>query len=669
MYDDTTFFSLNKQSDWERGAAYHLHLSDGGVELERTERFGYDRTIRMEQVEGPGRIADMAVNGRGKLYLLDRSAALWMYDYENHYADPLLPAGHGMFTAGARIAVAGDLLIVAERGLIALSLTNGQAVWAMEDWQGVPMRPISLGVDAHAQVYALFPLNGTELGLLRVRQNGAAPFLIRHGSLQIEEGTPPNALRDRFFLAVGRDGRVYVLDRQRMRVNIFDDRGHWQGAFQISQAIQPSGLGIDPYDGLYISDGREDELEWEDDRFVLQFTADGRYLDKVAGFRGRADKLLIGSAERMYIWNRTDNLITVLEQQPRTKVPDGVYYTAALDCTSTETVWHKIVLDAHYPDETQLRVSYFASDRDDLDAYIRDGRIPLEEKERRLHPYWSEPLVNPRDALIRAQGRYLWLKIEWSGSDKKSPLLRRLRVYYPRRSYLEYLPAVYQQDDRSRDFMERYLSLFGTFFDEMEETIDHLARYFDVDSSSGNLLRWLATWLGIAADERWTDEEIRALMKRSPELFQKRGTRAGLEAMIEIFTGQKPYIVEFFQYKNLIEQADIKSYMEQLYGLDPYRFVVLLKPDAIRSEAHRQIVQRIIEEEKPAFAEAELVVLEPRIYMGTHSYLGINTFLSEPSVLVLDDKSSMPYNTVLIDIDRNNRIGLHTRLGLDSGLE
>ena len=66
MYDDTTFFSLNKKSDWEKGTAYHLRLGDDGVELERTERFGYYRTLRMEQVEGPRRIADLAVGGNGK---------------------------------------------------------------------------------------------------------------------------------------------------------------------------------------------------------------------------------------------------------------------------------------------------------------------------------------------------------------------------------------------------------------------------------------------------------------------------------------------------------------------------------------------------------------------------------------------------------------------------
>ncbi|MGB8955746.1 MAG: phage tail protein [Tumebacillaceae bacterium] len=669
MYDDTTFFSLNKKSDWEKGTAYHLHLSDGGVELERTERFGYYRTLRMEHVEGPRSIADLAVGGNGKLYLLDHAAALWIYDYENHFADLLLPAGHGMFTARAQIAVAGDLMLVAENGITAYSLTNGQAVWAYQAWQGMPLQPVALAVDVRQQAYALFPISGSELGVLRVRQNGAEPFVIRHGSLNIEEGTPPNALRDRFFLTVGRNGRVYVLDGYRKRVNIFDEQGAWQGSFELSMPIEPSGLGIDPFDGLYVSDRREVETDWEDDRFVLHLSADGRFLDKVAGFRGRADKLLIGSADRMYVWNRLDNMITVLEQQPRTKVTNGLYYTQALDCRSAETVWHKIVIEGHYPDETQLRVSYFASDRRDLDEFIHDPHMSLEEKERLLKGRWSEPIINPRDALIRAQGQYLWLKIEWSGSEKKSPRLGRLRVYYPRRSYLDDLPAVYQQDERSRDFMERFLSLFGTFFDEMEETIDHLSQYFDVDSSSGDLLRWLAAWLGIAVDERWTDAEIRELMKRSPELFQKRGTRAGMEEMVEIFTGQKPFIVEFFQYKHLIDQSDIRSYMEQLYGLDPYRFSVLLKPGAIRSEAHRQIVQKIIEEEKPAFAEAELIVLEPRIYMGSHSYLGINTFLSEPTVLVLDDKSSMPYNTVLIDIDRNNRIGLHTRLGLDSELE
>jgi len=57
------------------------------------------------------------------------------------------------------------------------------------------------------------------------------------------------------------------------------------------------------------------------------------------------------------------------------------------------------------------------------------------------------------------------------------------------------------------------------------------------------------------------------------------------------------------------------------------------------------------------------------MYADMHTYLGVNTYLSEPTLLTLDERSSMPYNTILIDVDMDKRMDQHTRLGLDSELE
>ena len=40
-------------------------------------------------------------------------------------------------------------------------------------------------------------------------------------------------------------------------------------------------------------------------------------------------------------------------------------------------------------------------------------------------------------------GRYLWLRIHLTGDGYATPVVGRLWVYFPRQTYLEYLPAVY----------------------------------------------------------------------------------------------------------------------------------------------------------------------------------------------------------------------------------
>ncbi|ASS75488.1 hypothetical protein CIG75_11195 [Tumebacillus algifaecis] len=701
MYVDTTFFSLNRQADWEKGALHNLVFTERGVRIQRSERYGFYHTIRLDRIEGLDRVADFALGENDKIYLLDRSSNVFLYDYENHYADLIFRAGHSLFSPQAKLTRVGSHLLIAEsegiNRLVAYSPGTGQAVWRMNRYSGIPVHPLAITTDRNGDAYVLLPLDPVRregvvqaadnsfYGVLKVNSGGQPLHLYQHHTLMIKKASRLHNLQERFHITVGPDGKLFILDSKEREVTSFHADGKYEKCSRIQMyGGSPSGIGVDPHGALYVGDNHPIEQAWEDNRFILQFNEDGGYVDEVTGFRGQAMKLLAGYARKMYVWNEDENLITVLEQKRRTQplgrqgALKGVYFSHAFDSTETETVWHKITVDSELPNETQLRISYYASDQTELivggrrvqlDDYLQDEHIPLAEKLPVLDQLYSVPIVNPKDALLRAKGRYIWFKVEWSGNDRKSPLMKKLRVYFPRNSYLDYLPGVYQQDSGSRDFLERYLSLFGTFFDEIEETIDHMSRFFDVDSSSGDLLKWLATWLGIAVDERWSEEQIRRLMKKSPELFKKRGTRQGLEEMIEVFTGEKPFIVEYFQYKYLLEKAQVKEYMEQLYGLDPYRFCVLIKPEVVKSEEERKILQKIIDEEKPAFSEAQLVVLEPRIYLGTHSYLGINTFLSEPTLLVLDDRTTMPNNTVLIDLDRDNRIGLHTRLELDANLE
>ena len=57
------------------------------------------------------------------------------------------------------------------------------------------------------------------------------------------------------------------------------------------------------------------------------------------------------------------------------------------------------------------------------------------------------------------------------------PPLDAVRVHYPRESYLSYLPAVYSADDDNRWFLERFLSIFQTEWDELQRKVATSARF------------------------------------------------------------------------------------------------------------------------------------------------------------------------------------------------
>lgn len=702
MQEPFRFFSLNKIADWDRGLACNLHVQDEGIAINRTEKYGLHRIIRPEDLEGAEWPVDFAVGRGGKLYVLDEAANVWAYDADNRHIEPLFRHGHGLFTHRAQLAAWDDTLLIAdgeaELKLAAYAVANGQPLWSAQEWDAGGLYPLAVAMDERKHAYTVAPLDlmigmngkaevpaGGRIGVLEWDGAGRVVRIYEHELLHLAQGAVAAHLTKRYFVAAAGNKDVYVFDTLSRVLVVFAADGTFKSAFSIATDYAYSGLSIDSNHHFFIGDSRRVSLEDEDDRFIVKFGEAGDYMAKVAGFRDRADKLLLGHRDRLYAFNGESGELTLLDLQPRTMelessaLPEGVYFSSALDSTVAETIWHKFVLDADIPEETQIRISYFASDRKewvvdgqyiDISRYLTDPNVPLREKLPATRHFWSEPIVNPRDALImRAQGRYLWFKLELVGSERKTPFLRKLRVYFPRMSLLTYLPPLFQEDAASSDFLERFLSLFGTYLFDMEETIAGMTRQFDADAVSGTYLHWLGTWLAISETASWEEAKIRALIREAPTLYKLRGTREGLERMLELYTGETPLIVEYFQYKEMQDKSELRELFTRLYGDNPYCFCVMLKPECVRSEKQRFLIQQIIDDQKPAFTEAKVIVLQPWMYIDMHTYLGINTYLSEPMLMSLEGQAAIPHNTVLIDVDQDRRMDVHTRLGLDSELE
>ncbi len=187
-------------------------------------------------------------------------------------------------------------------------------------------------------------------------------------------------------------------------------------------------------------------------------------------------------------------------------------------------------------------------------------------------------------------------------------------------------------------------------------------------------------------------------------LYKKRGTREGLEESIELFTGKKPFVVERFQafkectgsisqpcsnektislpsqeriffppndilVKDCLESKDARDDVKEeplinnLYGTERFSFYVLLADPDLDATAQSR-VRRIIEEQKPAHTSYELKVLEPWFYLDKHTYLEINTVVTEPK-FVLEKTSMIGRDTVLHDEEKAGQIERHSRIGVD----
>lgn len=698
MYGDIKFFSLNKASDWEKGWAANCQTDSRGISLHSSEQYAVSRLLRSGEMLGEAAISDFAVARPGLVLVLDEYAGLWSFDINSDYRHRVFAGGHGMFTPYAALTAHEDIVYAAdiygEHRFSAFSLGNGQRLFTIDRFEGIDMFPAAAAAGRDGNLYAVVVIDqpaedggrlvfpaGARMAVVRINQSGQVTAAFRDENLQLPAPVEARQLRNSIYIAANVKGWVSVLDASSRMVWEFDSRGALRRRHSLGEEIEPAGIALDPDGKTYIGDCRRSGPEAQEDRFVMQLCGDK--VERVPGFHGRADKVLLDQRNNLYILNGEASFITILEPQPKitpleyTGLPQGFYFSAALDCGAGETRWHKIEMDADIPEDTQIRFFGFAVDS--LEKVI-DGKLTnlndflagdVEPLEKRLNYFQSlglKPMINPRDALLNAQGRYLFFLVELIGSERRTPELKRLRVYYPRASYLNYLPAVYSHDEESRDFLERFLSLFATFFTGMEEQIANIARNFEPEVASGDFLRWLASWLAVAVDDNLSENQIRELMLSAPELYQCRGTRRGIERMVEIYTGEKPLIVENYQVRAQRQNPEMKELVNRLFPDDPYCFSVMVRRECVPDDHRYLMVQRMVNQEKPAFTEVRLVVLQPWIYMDMHTYLGVNTYLSELTLLRLDQLTAIPNDAVLIDVDQDNRIEAHTRIELDAEL-
>jgi phage tail-like protein len=401
----------------------------------------------------------------------------------------------------------------------------------------------------------------------------------------------------------------------------------------------------------------------------------------------------------------------------------STWFSDALDSRITRCRWHRIELQyAPLPPGTSLKVFTYSDEVKRTSSFVvrqRKERWTLAYTAKADHqrqPSTDELKSSPRDLhdfLVHSEdGRYLWLRIEMHGDGFASPRIYSLRVHYPRKSYVDDLPAVYRQDKEGRRFLDRFLSAFQTEWDGIERNLTDFARYFDPAAvpadDGGQALRFLAGWLGVGWEGEWDVEQNRRLLQVVPETYRtscgknRRGTlgslRRYMQAYLENMTGlvpqqqnRFPIIVEGYRERNYLIAAMNSPQLGGMLPLwsrsvvrrlqldvhvrvgevrlvstgDPlrdvfhehaHRFRVFVPATWVRTRDDERMLTRAIEQEKPAHIKFELNLVQPGIQIGVQSTLGVDTIIGgdQPTILTcLDDEdtatSRPPYSRLGID--------------------
>ncbi len=364
----------------------------------------------------------------------------------------------------------------------------------------------------------------------------------------------------------------------------------------------------------------------------------------------------------------------------------GRVTTFQLDCGEFFTTWGRIFIDACIPAGTDLRVNCIATDdppdgavlartppanvgvmvvpRPDLSppmipltyvpATVSD---PVYRRDTGPETPWVRFAANDNfrtyEAPIQSDpGRYLWVTVELSGNTRATPRLRAIRAEYPWHDYLRKLPRTFSRDARAASFLLRYLGTFEGELNDWQGRSDARRTLIESTSSQDEILPWLAGFVGLTLDERWSVAVRRQLIAAAVWLFRFRGTIPGLLRFLEICTGGPVAIVEDYRLRggggavlgDTTTNSSILGAGFQIGGavgdntLDPisdtggdafethaHRFTVLIQ--SALSQDQQDMVQHLLDVHRPAHTVVEVCTLGAGMRVGRGLLVGLTSII------------------------------------------
>jgi phage tail-like protein len=524
-----------------------------------------------------------------------------------------------------------------------------------------------------------------------------------------EEEQPPLVKPTR--LALDREGRIYILQEGESFVTVLDKEGKFltrvTAPDELKEKFCPTALAVDGEGHLHLSERFTGCL------YIYLRDEEGTYSLKGAcrSVAGTCADLVFDLSGNAVLADASSGKL-VQHFARAVFNASGVYVSEQLDSRTYKCVWHRVLMRAVVPVGTQIEVETLTSEASKTTAEIEslpDSRWTLAQTNSTVGDgEW--------DCLVQSPpGRFLWLRLTLKSDGLATPAIRQVRVYFPRSSSLQYLPAVYQDDVESREFLDQFLSVFDTLRDGIGERLTNIASYFDPLATPANgagpggtdFLSWLASWLGLSLDRHWPEAKRRRLLKEAHRLYALRGTPAGLRLHIELYTGREPRILEHFKLRRWLfvdharlgEQStlwgdevmkrlqldvhsrigtfqliDYSDPVRDPFYRDAYQFTVFVPAGSDDDETARQTLERIIEMAKPAQTMGHLELLKPRFRVGVQAFIGVDTVIGQYPNKVLAGKGLLGTDTVLgptedESVARLMRLGTDSRIGFSTAIK
>lgn len=412
-------------------------------------------------------------------------------------------------------------------------------------------------------------------------------------------------------------------------------------------------------------------------------------------------------------------------------VPQGRVTSYRLDSGEFQSIWGRVFIDACIPKGTSVKIACLAMDEPPEDIQLLDRTPPLKTMNVVIARPDLSPPMPPKSfvenlpvtqtvfkrttgrefpwlcrktsdvfatyeaPVIAQQGRYLWVVLELNGTSRTTPRIKSVRVEYPAHELLRHLPQIYSKQLPQADFLRRYLGMPESFLRDLELRSAYRNILLDPLATPKEALSWLAGFMGMVLDERWSERAKRTLIKQANWLFRFRGTVMGLKRFIEIYLDMQIQIIEHFKVRGLGgafvgEDASLNSSAVLGAGfriggsLDNIGQVSVNKTsilDAFKTHAHRfsvivplvmnaeqaSVVAHILDVHRPAHTMYDVCSIDAGMRIGKSLYTGLTTMVGRDAAfgqLQLND-SLLGRTDILGQPVMGSRVGVHA-LGQDS---
>lgn len=310
-----------------------------------------------------------------------------------------------------------------------------------------------------------------------------------------------------------------------------------------------------------------------------------------------------------------------------------LYIAPVFDSGEDENTWQFLEIKGDFKD-CKLEAVVAASDRD-YRSVFEDETLSIEEQAEFIRNLSGIRRVNAKNLLLTGlTGRYLYILFQIDGQGECRFTLQEASVEFPKNTFLEYFPEVYQTDN---EFFERYTSIFQSMYLQLEKKIDEIPMRLDYEKAELEDLIELAGWIGfdrVILKEAVGDgkpERLRRLIAHVNEIQAGKGTKKALELVLEILYQENIRLLEYFKWYEYLEKRPGELALYQtLYGKDSRCLTVIIENKKLHSytEAEKKNIYQVINCMLPVGMNCKLLFLRQSCHMDSHCYLDHNSMLA-----------------------------------------